>query len=986
MDGIKVIKEKFVPLILEYMDRSCRYTYNHFIKIVSTEVEESVLGNNEYADYIKAGVSKDAQIKIKYQVLTRDKGENINKDAKNKDGILEVNFYLPIPIHGLFIIDGKVRAPLNYVDNAKCCIRYGDASLAINPNLSLYFERNTVNYPDPTDDEPYRRVDVPISEFHKIPHEYLKLSEQEGRRLMLQYRNKIDKVPTELTLDLYEKLRERPQLSRDNIAFKQVISVYDALYYHLIQPSTKHSINQKASHQFNKHWKYYPSSLQTAMNQFFKGQSDYLVGVSHMTNTNPATYKTLSNKLILEKYARGASMGIIRPTDYNESLSLLVDPSMTPDSQNVNRINEMNKAIEYDGFNTYVHVIDLRTKEETKLELLEYLTTPIVSSLEVDQKTKTLRPLKDKSDTYVVRWCNDRSMHFDDHMMKDKDVHYADTPSDDRLSISTRMIPNLNFSDSVRTSMGSRMLNQAIEIANPEAPIVGTGHKDFKDLSLFIKSPVSGTVKEIRDDEIIISSIKDNKEVETAVRIPENMNATYNIDVSFKLNCKVGDKVYSDDILVRPLGVANDGSPMLGVNAFVAFANYKGYTYEDGVVISQSFARKLTHTYIVDVESLIYDFDKLNGITPLGTRLKSKDVIASITRMKSPSAQVKGIIDIFMPEESQTDMDYPAPVVCPNNIYESYLVDVNYAIGGAVNDAAKRLLDDYRDGTKRVELPFEYHYNRLPKAEKEPDEKWALKVTYRLVVRAEAVVGDKISNRYGSKGVITKIIPDNEMWRTKDGKILDCIMNPFAVISRKNVSQTMEAGLSVLADRVWNERVKDHLDDLTSVRKTLDHFRMDHYKDMGDKELLATLTKDGRLYYITGCYGSITPKQISEFLEEFGTDGRTVLYKADGNPLRQPVVCGYQYMIKLMFLVSYMNKVTSDAFDMDESMILGMGAEKDAGQSLEEMIFWGLQSHGALKAIDEFRSNAGRNSELWLRAHCLAAGLDLSIQSEDESK
>lgn len=354
--------------------------------------------------------------------------------------------------------------------------------------------------------------------------------------------------------------------------------------------------------------------------------------------------------------------------------------------------------------------------------------------------------------------------------------------------------------------------------------------------------------------------------------------------------------------------------------------------------------------------------------------------------MKSPSAQVKGIIDIFMPEESQTDMDYPAPVVCPNNIYESYLVDVNYTIGGAVNDAAKRLLDDYRDGTKRVELPFEYHYNRLPKAEKEPDEKWALKVTYRLVVRAEAVVGDKISNRYGSKGVITKIIPDNEMWRTKDGKILDCIMNPFAVISRKNVSQTMEAGLSVLADRVWNERVKDHLDDLTSVRKTLDHFRMDRYKDMGDKELLATLTKDGRLYYITGCYGSITPKQISEFLEEFGTDGRTVLYKADGNPLRQPVVCGYQYMIKLMFLVSYMNKVTSDAFDMDESMILGMGAEKDAGQSLEEMIFWGLQSHGALKAIDEFRSNAGRNSELWLRAHCLAAGLDLSIQSEDESK
>jgi hypothetical protein len=195
----------------------------------------------------------------------------------------------------------------------------------------------------------------------------------------------------------------------------------------------------------------------------------------------------------------------------------------------------------------------------------------------------------------------------------------------------------------------------------------------------------------------------------------------------------------------------------------------------------------------------------------------------------------------------------------------------------------------------------------------------------------------------------------------------------------------MEAGMTLLAERVWNRWIKNHLDNPKVIREHLKHYRFDSYLELSDAELIAKLSKDQKLYYITGCYGSITPAEVAQLLKDADLgDGRIDLYKANGQKLRQPVVCGYQYMIKLMFLVSHMNKVTSDAFDMDESMVLGMGAEKDSGQSIEEMIFWGLQSHGALKAIDEFRSNAGRNSEFWLRAHCLAAGIDLSIQAEPD--
>lgn len=986
MDGIKVLKEKYIPLIKEYMERACRYTYNHYIEFYNDSIVESKLGNDEYSDYMKAGATKDALITIEYFVKTRDTNQNIYISDKNPKGIMTAEFTIPIPIHGLFIIDGKVRAPLNYIDNARVCVRYGDNSLAINPNLSLYFDRNVISYPDPTDENPYNRKEQLIDDIHLIPHEYLVIPEEQGRRLYLQYSN-LTKIPKELTKELYEQLRNRPNLNRDDIAFKQVISVYDALYYHLTHYATRATINSKSSHQFNKHLRYYPSGLQTAIRQFFKGQSDYLTGITHMTNVNPATYKTLANKLILEKYSNGGS-GIIRPTDYNESLSILVDPSMTPDSQNVNRVNELNSTVDYDGFTTKIKVFNFKTKDFEKLELLTYLTTPILSSIDINWKTKEVRKLRNADDHYLLRFRNDRGISFysDKLVFQDQPIIYADTPADDRLSVSTRMIPNVNFSDSVRISMGARMLNQAIEIAHPEEPLVGTGHKDFKDSSLFIKCPISGTITDITDSEIVIERIKEdgNKEY-NHVRIPENLNAQYSIDVSFKINAKIGDRVEQGKTLIQPLGIKDDGTPILGANAFVAFANYKGWTYEDGAVISESFARKLTHTYILDVEHFIYDFDTLNGIVPLGTQVVSKDELLSVTRKKSPSAQVKGIIDIFAPEDSDLVMDYPANCVVPNNVYEAYVVDVNYTTGGAENQKAQKLLDDYRRGTRRVTLPFDYHYNRLEKETGDNNEKWAMKVTVRLVVRSKAIIGDKISNRYGSKGVITHIIPDNEMWRTKDGKVIDCILNPFAVISRKNVPQTMEASMTMLAEKVWNDMIKDRLDDIKHVRKTLERFRFDSYLDLKDGELIQKLTNDQKLYYITGCYGTITPAEIANMMKEVGLgDGRIDLYKADGKKLRQPVLCGYQYMIKLMFVASYMNKVTSDAYDMDESMVLGMGAEKDQGQSVEEMIFWGLQSHGALKAIDEFRSNAGRNSEFWLRAHCLAAGIDLSIQAEKD--
>lgn len=771
IDGIRVLEKKFVPLIKEYMVNASANAYDHYLKIISSEVIESKLGNDEYADYIAAEATKDAMIRIKYQVLTREGDKPIHtEEAEN--GILTAEFMIPITIHNLFIIDGKVRAPLNYVDNATECVRYGTERLAINCYLTLDFEKNTIGYA--SDGNYYNMAYVSFTDINKVPSELLKLSDVEGKRLFVQY--PLDEIPTRLTSDLIEKLRQPPTGSRDHITRKKLISVYDALYIHLTGRETRKVIMMKTRSRFNKLKKYYDSTLNSSIRSFFKGQSEYLTGLQNESNTNPATYETLSNKVILEKYSQGCPAGAIKQTDYNESLSLIVDPSMTPDSQNVNRINEMNASITYDGFETYINVINIATGETERLELLDYLSNKILTSPYYNYKEKKLNQFNPKDEVWY-RFKGDYVKILAEDV-KAGMFKYVDTPSDDRLSRSTRMIPNTNYSDSVRTSMGSRMGNQSIGIKSAEPPIVSTGHKDYKNLSLFVRNGgEGGVITEI--DDVIKVKLDSGKEIE--YKIPENMQATYNINVSFEIDKKVGDRVEPGETLIRPLGVSNDGAPLLGYNAFVAFANYKGYTYEDGVVVSQSFANKLTHTYILDVETNVYDTDTLGGITALGTPVKAKDLIAKLSRKKSASAQVRQITDIFFPEEEQK-LEFDVDVLCPNNVYEGYLVDFNYSKGGQINEEAEKICKNYNmNKTRRVQLPFNYHYNHIKDEGNDPKENYALKLKFRIVVRASLQVGDKVSNRYGSKGVVTLILPDSEMWRTENGRIFDCILNPFAV-------------------------------------------------------------------------------------------------------------------------------------------------------------------------------------------------------------
>lgn len=965
IDSNKIIEKRIVPIITDYMVDASATAYDHYLKIGKVEILPSVVGNGDFADYINAGVTCDVCIRVHYDVLLRTDNSNAfpSEDLKS-------DYYIPVTINNLFIIDGKVRAPLNYVASTGSCCWYGRNIFMINSNLSVDFEKKSVRYtPNPM--EYWVHEYVPFDKLGTVPAKVLKLSEEEGKRIYLQ--TNLDSYPTKLDQSLIDKLSYPEGINRDNIIYKKIISVYDALIMHLTSSENHRKIISSTRNKFNRLHKYYESALNTSIRQFFKGQSDYLVGMQNESNTNPATYETLANKVILEKYSQG-STGVIPATDYNESLALLVDPSLTPDSGNVNRLNEMNKCVHYDGFDTYNDVLDINGKK-TRLALLDYLCAPILTSDYYDYMANKLK-LPSSGDFHYRH--KGKINKAPVSKFKSLNIQYIDTEPDDRLGRSSRSIPNMNYSDSVRISMGARMSNQSIEVDSCELPMVTSGHSDYKDSSLFVRTKIAGEVISIDD----FVTVKGEGNIEK-YRIPQNQSGQYNINISFVPTVSVGDKVRPDDIIVRPLGINTDGKSMQGYNAFIAFASYKGYTYEDGVVISQSFANKMTHTYVIDVDAKVYDIDRVIGLMPPGELVKSRDVLLRMMRKKSASSQVKQITDIFFPDENQK-LEFDANLLVPNNIYEGYVVDMTYCKGGGTNEEAGKLITEYqRSIPSKVTLPFEYHYTHLDKMNDEPDEAYAYYIRFRIVVRAPLVIGDKITNRVGSKGIVSLILPDSEMWRTEDGKVIDCILNPMAVMSRKNVTQTMEAGLTLLADYVYKKVRDNGKEKIGDTRRLLKQFKFDDYLNLSDDEIVNKIAKDKKLIYTVGCYGRITPAEIADMLDLANlSDGKLTLIKPDGKKLKQKVVCGYQYMMKLQFLVSYSNKVTSDS-DILDQMVLGYGGEKMDGQSLEEMIFWSLQSHGATKVINEFRETSGRVSEYWLKAHILTAGLDITEKQLD---
>jgi DNA-directed RNA polymerase subunit beta len=501
-------------------------------------------------------------------------------------------------------------------------------------------------------------------------------------------------------------------------------------------------------------------------------------------------------------------------------------------------------------------------------------------------------------------------------------VDFIDVLPQQPISVATSLIPFLEHDDSNRALMGSNMQRQAVACVKPEAPLVGTGieRRAARDSGEVVVSEEDGVVEAVDANRIVIASSaksgakqsRSSMEIALSSTTPRNDRVkVYPLRSFARTNqytaicqrplVKKGQQVKKGDILTD--GVATDnGFLALGQNLLVAFLSLRGGNFEDAIILSEKLVKDDRYTSI-HIESFSCDVRE----TKLGAEQTTPD-IPNVGEDRLKALDEEGIVRI-------------GAEVRPNDI----LVGKISPKGETDLTAEERLLQaifgekarDVKDSSLRMShgkrgRVVDIHVFSRDKGDKLPS--GVIETIQVEVAQLRKIsVGDKLAGRHGNKGVIAKILPEEDMPYLADGTPVDVVLNPLGVASRMNIGQILEAHLG------WAAHV------------------------LGEQMISPALT-------------GVTEEEIKEKLRKAGLpeNGKITLYDGrNGEPFEQPVTVGYIYIMKLLHLVEdkiHMRSV--GPYSLITQQPLG-GKAQFGGQRFGEMEVWALEGYGAAHTLQE---------------------------------
>lgn len=528
------------------------------------------------------------------------------------------------------------------------------------------------------------------------------------------------------------------------------------------------------------------------------------------------------------------------------------------------------------------------------------------------------------------------------------------------------------------------MLAQTISTRSSEPPLIATGHENIKDDSpLALKWDMDEPGKVVESDEFngkIVVELEDG--TQKRFSLPSPIGVQKSLAVTFTPP-KVGQTLEKGDFVYRSDNLAEDGQLRLGQNLLTAFMYWRGLDFEDGIVISQGAAEKMITYGEHIVEYDIKPGEELNRLMEPGTMVDSteKKFMISVNKELTYTRSQEGLNNLVRIDHKYTK---EVGMKVPNNMISGMIVDVQFKefikddvtkdklsrvskLNYKTNPGSKyrEFVSKYGEpNIRKMELPTEYDQNDVKGV--------AYKVYIKLVIANVCKEGDKVTNRFGSKGVITGVIPDSEMPRTKDGRVIDVILNPSSVIARKNLPQTGEAILSKISGELWT-RI-DHMPKTTPQEKKvitdlLDKYHFYWLTNMKWSEFIKyhESLRDKTLKYQvrTGSYSKYSPLRIAEIQEELGIEDKEYLIDGKRNRrIKTPIMIGYTYILKLHHLAEYTNKITTGNTRDRNPLVLGLGMTRADGQVIGEMESMALLTHGTSEYLREVRGNT--NSDWFL--------------------
>jgi len=484
-------------------------------------------------------------------------------------------------------------------------------------------------------------------------------------------------------------------------------------------------------------------------------------------------------------------------------------------------------------------------------------------------------------------------------------IDFIDVSPEQSISLATSLIPFLQNTDANRALMGSNMQRQTVPLVNPERPLIATGTEERigKDSGQEIVAEEDGIVSEVDANRIKIK-IKDRKEKtkkEKTYFLRTFIRSNQYTCIHQKPVVKKGQKVKKGDILADGAGISQ-GWLSLGKNVLVAFLPWRGGNFEDAILISEKLVKNDVFTSI-HIENFSCDVRE----TKLGPEMTTAD-IPNVGEERLKDLDEEGLIRIGAEVEPN---DILVGKISPKG--EVDLTPEERLLRVIFGEKAREV----KDTSLRMEHGKKGRVSEVKVWEREKGQRLEPGVIKRVEVEVAEIrkiqAGDKLTGRHGNKGVVAKVLPEEDMPFLADGTPVDIILNPLSVASRMNLGQILEAHLGLAAKKMGYLAISPALAGATE-------------EDIKKELKMAGLPEDGKVILY---------------------DGRT------GEPFEERITVGYIYMIKLIHMATDKIHMRSiGPYSLITQQPLG-GKAQFGGQRFGEMEVWALEGYGAAYTLQE---------------------------------
>jgi DNA-directed RNA polymerase subunit beta len=486
-----------------------------------------------------------------------------------------------------------------------------------------------------------------------------------------------------------------------------------------------------------------------------------------------------------------------------------------------------------------------------------------------------------------------------DLVTKDK-VDYIDVATNQAFSIATSMIPFLNHDDANRALMGSNMQKQATPCIVPQAPLVATGIEEIaaRDSGRVILTEEAGTVTHVDANHIVVKS--------NAGKEKEYKLVTFNRTNGFtafhqRPSVELGQKLKKGDV-IADTSTSENGQMALGQNMLVAFMTWSGSNYEDAIILSERVVKQSRFTSIHAEEFVVNVRD-----TKLGPEVTTHD-IPNVGEAKLKNLDEDGVIRVGAEVRPG---DILVGKITPKG--ETQLTPEERLLRSLFGEKAR----DVKDTSKRMENGKRGRVISVKIFSREKGDKLESGIIKRIHIEIaqlrSVAVGDKLAGRHGNKGVISRILPEEDMPFMPDGRPIDVILTPLGVPSRMNLGQILELHLGYAANALKYQAIVPPFTGATDT-------------EIKEELVKAGMNPDGKMQLF---------------------DGR------NGSPFDQKIAVGYMYILKLHHMVEDKIHMRSiGPYSLITQQPLG-GKAQGGGQRFGEMEVWALLGHGSAYTLRE---------------------------------